>query len=204
MPYQPETKIQVEVNQLKLVRPAPTNPGSLRCRLGFHNFVEFEIRPSEVSVFSSVPALYRKFPKYCTRCDCVEQGRRMPSSFPPKLSKPKQEDRKELTEEEYEYLQSVLKPTQGDRQVFTYVKQTEPNDLGCLYVTNDEAHDISEIIRHVHALLTSYDKDNLSSRDIAAVDRIVRTAIDRGAQLRSNKFILASKPKGPENQNVRD
>lgn len=70
------TKQELTIHGVKVLRPEPTNPDSLRCRLGFHDMVCFAIEGNFI---------LGRFPEYCTRCNEYTSGLKIPPR--PKMPK---------------------------------------------------------------------------------------------------------------------
>lgn len=70
------TKQELTIHGVKVLRPEPTNPDSLRCRLGFHDMVCFAIEGNFI---------LGRFPEYCTRCNEYTSGLKIPQR--PKMPK---------------------------------------------------------------------------------------------------------------------
>lgn len=77
--YQPKPRILANVCGYDLDRPAPTNPKSLRCKCGFHDYKHFSL-PAELREKALNVAMY------CTRCNKVHGllVPRRPTSAPPR------------------------------------------------------------------------------------------------------------------------
>ncbi|CAM0089825.1 hypothetical protein VPHK45_0008 [Vibrio phage K45] len=63
------TKQELTIHGVKVLRPEPTKPHSLRCRLGFHDMVQFAIEGNFI---------YNQYPEYCTRCNEYTSGLKIP------------------------------------------------------------------------------------------------------------------------------
>ncbi|CAM0034151.1 hypothetical protein VPHK120G1_0007 [Vibrio phage K120 g1] len=81
MPYQPQKLIERYIHGCTLLRPIPTNPSSLMCKLGLHNLSEFDT--------SKVGRSWQKCgePTYCTRCYHSNWGALMPTCPKPPVNK---------------------------------------------------------------------------------------------------------------------
>lgn len=76
MPYQPQKLIERYIHGCTLLRPIPTNPSSLMCKMGFHNLSEFDT--------SKAGRSWQKYgePTYCTRCYHSNWGNIIPRKPP--------------------------------------------------------------------------------------------------------------------------
>ncbi|CAM0040934.1 hypothetical protein VPHK404_0008 [Vibrio phage K404] len=70
------TKQELTIHGVKVLRPEPTKRDSLRCRLGFHDMVQFAIEGNFI---------LGRFPEYCTRCNEYTSGMKIPPR--PKMPK---------------------------------------------------------------------------------------------------------------------
>ncbi len=259
--YQPHKMIEVYVDGIKLSRTAPTKPNSLRCKLGFHNHINFELTEEQAKPYVEYSLLRgTQFPSYCERCDEIHPGRRIPpkpktesSRFSPPPVKPAKgesisyvkprqtraeevlgleinklidlqkvissgdleairfyvgdikalrsmhdhpmnfmRNREILTDEEREFMQTLQ---EGEGEVFTFVKQTEPHDLGRWW---DDEHqrimaDRSAVVAYFVSLID--DKP-----DHPIVKHVVHKAAGNGVTLQSKKFkkMADKKHKAPE------
>lgn len=61
--YQPKKMVKQKLYGHALFRPQPTNLDSIRCSLGFHDEVSFDLPPGVQS-----SSLFNEPPTYCTRC----------------------------------------------------------------------------------------------------------------------------------------
>ncbi|QZI91817.1 hypothetical protein SIPHO067v1_p0093 [Vibrio phage 51E28.1] len=79
------TKQELTIHGVKVLRPEPTNPDSLRCRLGFHNMVQFAWKDKDGGF------IYNQYPEYCTRCNELILGLKIPQrpTAPPTMPKVK-------------------------------------------------------------------------------------------------------------------
>ncbi len=76
------TKQELTIHGVKVLRPEPTNPDSLRCRLGFHDMIMFDWGDKDGGNF-----VLSRYPEYCTRCNEYTSGLKIPVR--PKMPKVK-------------------------------------------------------------------------------------------------------------------
>lgn len=188
--YQPHKMIDVEVGGMKLSRIAPTDPKSLRCKLGFHNHIYFELTDKQAEPYVGYSTLSgAQFPSYCERCDEIHPGRRIPPRPMPPVQPPKEEEKSEqtITEEELDFIRALM---QGEGEVYTFVKQDEPHDLGRWdEEERKKSHDIAEIVSQVHTLLRDYSTQGLSSKEVNDVAYLARLAHRYNRDIKSNVFV---------------
>lgn len=76
------TKQELTIHGVKVLRPEPTNPDSLRCRLGFHDIILFDH-----TLFDGMTFIYNQYPEFCSRCNHYSVGLKIPPR--PKVPMPK-------------------------------------------------------------------------------------------------------------------
>ncbi|CAM0005716.1 hypothetical protein VPHK379_0005 [Vibrio phage K379] len=72
MPYQPHKLIEEHIHGYTMLRPIPTNPSSLMCKLGLHSLEHFDV--SKINRTWS----FGRSPTYCTRCAHTDWGAMIP------------------------------------------------------------------------------------------------------------------------------
>lgn len=72
MSYQPQKLIEEHIHGYTMLRPIPTNPSSLMCKLGLHSLENFDV--SKINRTWS----FGRFPTYCTRCAHTDWGAMIP------------------------------------------------------------------------------------------------------------------------------
>lgn len=76
------TKQELTIHGVKVLRPEPTNPDSLRCHLGFHDIIQFD-----PILFDGMTFIYNQYPEFCSRCNHYSVGLKIPPR--PKMPIPK-------------------------------------------------------------------------------------------------------------------
>lgn len=117
------TKQELTIHGVKVLRPEPTKPDSLRCRLGFHDMVQFAIEGNFI---------YNQYPEYCTRCSEFTSGLKIPPrpKMPMPKIKPAKVDRDLSIEHAKELLRAngyvVMKPSVvSEGKIFTGTIQAD-------------------------------------------------------------------------------
>ncbi len=78
------TKQELTIHGVKVLRPEPTNPDSLRCYLGFHDMILLDWKDKDGGF------VYNQYPEYCTRCSEMNLGLKIPQrpKGPPTMTMP--------------------------------------------------------------------------------------------------------------------
>ncbi len=95
------TKQELNIHGVKVLRPEPTNPESLRCYLGFHDMVQFAWKDKDGGNF-----VLSRYPEYCTRCNEYTSGLKIPVRPKMPKIKPAKVDRDLSIEHAKELLQA--------------------------------------------------------------------------------------------------
>lgn len=153
--HQPKKMVKQKLYGHALFRPQPTNLDSIRCSLGFHDEVSFDLPPGVQS-----SSLFNEPPTYCTRCWHRGGG----SLIPPRPTPTKQEKTAQSAREELREVQgkiaelrkvelSLLKiiahsnPLGGELPPDKIPRQVlGEKEVTFIYVPQDRVRDINELM----------------------------------------------------------
>lgn len=81
MSYQPHKMTEEHIHGYTMLRPIPTNPSSLMCKLGMHSLENFDVSKIKRTW------LFGRSPTYCTRCAHTDWGMMIPKCPNPPVNK---------------------------------------------------------------------------------------------------------------------